>query len=342
MNAHLLIEAVVQQTMVFIAELATAGGVRAPLAHVAEQVFVDLTSELASRGVKKKVIADMFGMALRTYHRRVRELSESRTELGKTVWEAVLDFVHQHEPVSGRAVIDRFAGDNAEVVAGVLSDLTHSGLIYRAGRGDQARYRAANEADFAADAAERGSVHEHLVWLTAYRAGPCDAATLRAQSRLGESATEAALATLLADGRVRAEPHPDGLRYTSTRFEVPLGAAAGWEAAVLDHYQALVTAIITKLGRGTTRGQAHDHTGGSTWSLDVWPGHPLEAEAKGLLRELRERVDALRARIDAASASAGAEPALRERVVFYAGQYVREADSLTPDEATTREDDDEE
>ena len=61
MNAQLLIDAVVQQTMVFIASLATAGGVRAPLAHVAEQVFLDLTNELQNRGVKKNVIADNLG-----------------------------------------------------------------------------------------------------------------------------------------------------------------------------------------------------------------------------------------------------------------------------------------
>ena len=33
----------------------------------------------------KHVIADMFGMALRTYHRKVRELSESQTERGHSV-----------------------------------------------------------------------------------------------------------------------------------------------------------------------------------------------------------------------------------------------------------------
>src|SRR5262245_33808399 len=61
-NTHLLIDSIVQQTMVFIAQLATAGGVRAPLAHVADQVFLDLTRELQNQGVTKKVIADMFGM----------------------------------------------------------------------------------------------------------------------------------------------------------------------------------------------------------------------------------------------------------------------------------------
>jgi hypothetical protein len=323
MNAHLLIEAVVQQTMVFIAELATAGGVRAPLAHVAEQVFVDLTRELSQRGVKKKVIADMFGMALRTYHRRTRELSESRTELGKTVWEAVLEYVQKHEPVSGRQVITRFAGDDPEVVSGVLSDLSHSGLIYRAGRGDEARYRSADEADFAADANARTLVHEHLVWLTVYRRGPLSLAQLSAHTRLSEAIASTALGALVADGRVQERAEAAGPLYSAERFEVPLGAAVGWEAAVFDHYQALVMAVITKLRRGAGGGRPRDQVGGSTWSLDVWSGHPLEDEAKGLLGAVRKQVEALRERVDAVAASEG-EKSARERVVFYVGQYVRE------------------
>ncbi|MFT3921569.1 MAG: hypothetical protein QM778_03445 [Myxococcales bacterium] len=327
MNAHLLIDAVVQQTMVFIAELATAGGVRAPLAGVAEQVFLDLTRELAQRGVKKKVIADMFGMALRTYHRRLRELSESRTVVGKTVWEAVLEFVREREPVSGRAVLDRFAGDDPEVVSGVLSDLSHSGLIYRAGRGDDARYRIANEADFGSDSPGRSSVHEHLVWLTVYRNGPCDESTVQSVARLGEGIARACLERLAQDGRVRVVHKPEGTLYAAERFEVPVGAAVGWEAAVFDHYQALVTAVITKLKRGSARGEASDHTGGSTWTLEVWPGHPLELEAKTTLRGVRAQVDALRARVDAYRHQPP-QGAPVDRVVFYAGQYVRAADPL--------------
>jgi hypothetical protein len=41
-NVNLLIDAIVRQTTVLIAQLATAAGVRAPLAHTANQVFVDL------------------------------------------------------------------------------------------------------------------------------------------------------------------------------------------------------------------------------------------------------------------------------------------------------------
>jgi hypothetical protein len=322
-NAHLLIDAVVQQTMVFIAELATAGGVRAPLAHVAEQVFVDLTNELSHRGVKKNVIADMFGMALRTYHRRVRELSESKTEAGRSVWEAVLGYVRQKGPVSGHEVLRRFAGDDAEVVAGVLRDLAQSGLVYRAGRGDGARYRIAEEADFAGEEAATDAAREHLVWLTVYRNAPATEAGIVAATRIGAESCRAALESLIRSGRVVETRSVAGITYAADRFEVPIGASNGWEAAVLDHFQAVVTAIIAKLARGQQRGPARDLVGGSTWSLDVWPGHPLEQEAKALLKKVRASVEELRTRVDAHNASAR-YAGTRERVVFYAGQNVRE------------------
>jgi hypothetical protein len=322
-NAHLLIDAVVQQTMVFIAELATAGGVRAPLAHVAEQVFVDLTNELSQRGVKKNVIADMFGMALRTYHRRVRELSESKTEAGRSVWEAVLGYVRQKGPVSGHEVLRRFSGDDAEVVAGVLRDLAQSGLVYRAGRGDGARYRIAEEADFAGEEAATEATREHLVWLTVYRNAPVTEVTVVAATRLGTEACRAALESLIRSGRVVETRSASGVTYAADRFEVPIGASNGWEAAVLDHFQAVVTAIIAKLGRGQVRGPNKDLVGGSTWSLDVWQGHPFDQEAKALLKKVRASVEELRGRIDAHNASSSYSGA-RERVVFYAGQNVRE------------------
>jgi hypothetical protein len=70
-NVNLLIDSIVRQTTVLIAQLATASGGRPSLAHTANQVFIDLVRELKDQGVGSKVIADMFGLALRTYHDRV-------------------------------------------------------------------------------------------------------------------------------------------------------------------------------------------------------------------------------------------------------------------------------
>ena len=67
MNVNLLIDALVRQTTVLIAQLATAAGARAQLAHTANQVFMDLVRELKEQGLGNKVIADMFGLSPVSY-----------------------------------------------------------------------------------------------------------------------------------------------------------------------------------------------------------------------------------------------------------------------------------
>jgi hypothetical protein len=320
-NTHLLIDAIVQQTMVFIAQLATSGGVRAPLAHIADRVFLDLTQELQNQGVTKKVIADMFGMALRTYHRRVQETRESRTDSGSTVWEAVLTYIKQQEPVSAAEIHRRFARDDKDVVSGVLNDLANSGLAYRTGRGDRAVFRAAAQADFEAAEGSQETI-DWLVWLTTYRKGPLDAKELAQQTGLALDKCEAALTRLLQESRVAMAEQEGRQLYSSARFEVPLGDTQGWEIAVLDHYQAMASAICSKLNERASGASLGDRVGGSTWSLDVWQGHPLYEEATGTLRRVRQELENLRARIDEHNARP-TESAPRERVVFYAGQNLR-------------------
>jgi hypothetical protein len=325
MNTQLLIDAIVQQTMVFIAQLATAGGVRAPLAHVASQVFLDLTSELQNQGVSKKVIADMFGMALRTYHRRVRELHASRTESGSTLWEAVLSELREHQPLSVREVQRRFRRDDPQILIGVLNDLVASGLVYRAGRGEGAVFRVADAADFAEDADSRSEANRYLVWLAVYRDGPLDATRVAEVTRLSAEDCRVALAALTGAGRVRAAGEGEHAHYHSSEFDVPFGTTQGWETAVLDHFQALVSAISAKLASGAARSRPDDTVGGSTWSLDLWAGHPLEHEALGTLARMRAELDDLRRRVDGHS-TAGVPSSQRKRIIYYVGQYVREED----------------
>lgn len=90
MNTTLLINAIVRQTMVLVASLATASGQRAQLASVANLAFADLVRELREQELGNKVIADMFGLALRTYHRKVARLMRvvrcKGTRCGKPCW----------------------------------------------------------------------------------------------------------------------------------------------------------------------------------------------------------------------------------------------------------------
>ncbi len=49
MNLRLLIDGIVRQTTVLVAQLSTTSGVRSPLAQIADQVFLQLTQELESQ-----------------------------------------------------------------------------------------------------------------------------------------------------------------------------------------------------------------------------------------------------------------------------------------------------
>jgi DNA-binding MarR family transcriptional regulator len=328
LNTQLLVHGIVQQTMVLIAHVATVGGIRAPLARVANQVFLDLTEELTAQGLGKHVIADMFGMALRTYHRKVRAVSESQTDQGRSVWEAVLEYIREHQPVTGRQVRARFRNDDAQVVIGVLNDLTNSGLTYRSGRAQEAVYRIADAADFGAQHDEgRREAEEYLVWLAIYRDGPVALAQVAEAVSLPEPDCKRAVERLIREGRVSEHRDAQGTRYASERFDVPVGSEGGWEAAVLDHFQALVAAVCVKLRAGTSRSQHDDATGGGTYSFAVWPGHPLEDEARSLLPRVRAMVNDLRERVDRHNAGVE-QPAVQAPVVFYLGQYVKSDDGL--------------
>src|SRR6186713_419291 len=143
MNTQILIDNIVRQTTVLIAQLATSGGVRAPLAHIANQVFLELANELSGQGISRKVSADMFGMALRSYRRRVQRIAASETDRGRSLWEATLDYLSQRDLVSRREVLERFRRDDDTLLRGVLKDLCESGLVFKIGAGQETAYRAA-------------------------------------------------------------------------------------------------------------------------------------------------------------------------------------------------------
>ena len=324
MNTQALIDGIVQQTTVLIAHLATAGGIRAPLARIANRVFLELGEELSRQGVQKNVIADMFGMALRTYHRRVRSVAESETEAGHTVWDAVLDFIRDKQPVTASQIKDRFRHDEPSVVTGALSDLCGSGFVYRSGRGDGAVFRIAEAQDFEhANEAGRREANEYVVWLAVYRHGPLARAALLEATRLTDEQLEAALATLAADGRIEASRAPDGSSlYKSARFDVPVGASQGWEAAVLDHFRAVANAIANKVRQGRARSDFSDVIGGGTLSFDLEPGHPFEQRVTGLLDRVRKDVNALWSEVSTFNRSHTFDDERRFRVWFYFGQNV--------------------
>ena len=322
MNSQLLIDAVVQQVTVLIAQLATSGGVRAPVAHIANQVFVQLAHELESQGLSRKVSADMFGMALRAYQRKLRRLTEASTDPGSTLWHAALDFIRSAPLVTRQQLVERFSRDDERQLLSVVADLIESGLVFRSGSGARAVYRAASDAELG-ELNRLASVEgiDEWLWVLVYREGPLTEAALQERVARPPEELSEVLGRLVSEGRVQRLP--DG-RLGAKDFVVPLGSARGWEAAVFDHLKAVVQTICQRL-QLVDSGASNAAVGGSTYGFDVWPGHPLEAEVMGLRESLREQCGALRARVEAHNQAHGVPEDFRE-VVTYLGQCVFERD----------------
>jgi hypothetical protein len=134
------------------------------------------------------------------------------------------------------------------------------------------------------------------------------------------------------DRRTTSEERDGRVLFSSTECVIPFNDPAGWEAAVFDHFQAMVTAICTKLRLGRTHAAVGEWIGGSTYSFDVWEGHPDHEEVVGFLQATRERAVALRRRVETHNVSHTPPERAAKQVIAYVGQTVIFADGEGDDE----------
>ncbi len=215
----------------------------------------------------------MFGMALRSYQKKMRRLTESAAVGERTLWQAVLDLVEREQPTRRRARTLRarrrtrgrrcLEGSRAERPR-VRDGHRQPGAV----RGDEpgARDKLSAESDLDSIA--------NLAWLALFRR---------------EAETEAELVTLLGVEPERVAPRGRraGRRRASepqrrpARVEQP-GAAGGGGAGLGARdprsLRAVTVAIATKIQAGFGAAAASDKSGGSTFTFTVTPGHPHELE----------------------------------------------------------------
>jgi hypothetical protein len=325
-NAKLLIDSLVHQTTVLIAQLSTAAGIRAPLAHIADQVFLELSREIEAHGVSRKVAADMFGMAIRSYQKKVQRLTESVSVRDRTLWQAVLEHLKSGTS-SRRELLARFPHDDPVVVGSVLNDLVSSGLVSRTGSGDASVFAMTAEDDPARASVE----HRHadlvpIVWAMVYRSSGTTAAALREQLTVEAGALQAALEELEAEGRVSRLGTGEAATYSATTLVVPVDAEHGWEAAVFDHFQTVVRAISTKVRLGRAHSSHSDVNGGATLTFVLSPDHPDRDEVMNLLRRVRTDVNELWNRVQRHNEAHPVRDEAATSVSFYFGQCVTQED----------------
>jgi hypothetical protein len=320
-ESRVLIEAVMRQTVLLIAQLATSTGIRAPLANLADQVFLDLAREIEQQGVTRKVAADMFGMALRSYRRKVSRLRESVTVSEKTLWQAVFEHIAERGTATRSQLLGAFERDDEADVIAVLGDLVASGLVYATGRGRGAAYGLTSRADQEALLAERTlDTLTHLVWLAVVQPPGLTRAELGQRFPESPEMLDSALTGLLKDGRVERDDSEGETRFFSKRVVIPVGSEAGWETGVFDHFRAVCTALANKLRLGGAAAASHALIGGTTLSFELTPDHPHQQEVKGLLARVRSEALELWQRVAAYNAEHPPHEDTLERVIFYAGQ----------------------
>lgn len=320
MTIELLIQCIVRQTTVLIAQLATAGGARAPLAQIANQVFLDLVAELNRQGVGRKVSADMFGMGLRTFQRKIQRVMESTTDRGQSLWAAVFDHISTQKIATRASIQERFAKDDAAQIRGLLRDLCESGLVFSSGQGPGTMYRAASDDELQAFRQVRSPEGlDELVCAIVYRQGPISSERLAEVTRFELPELRGVLDRLVGSGGLEQVGAGEAAVYKTGSLCVPMGAPAGWEAAIFDHFQAMVKTICCRLREDRTTSSARDTVGGSTFTIDVWPGHPQEEEVHSTLARVRSLLMDLRQRTDMHNAAHGI-PERHDQVVLYVGQ----------------------
>lgn len=319
MNLRLLIDGIVRQTTVLVAQLATTSGVRSPIAQIADQVFLQLSSELENQGVPRAVAADMFGMALRAYQKKIARLTESTSKQGLTLWQAVYDFVKQESPTRKR-LMHRFQGDGEREVASVLHDLVSNGMLFTTGEGSNAAYGVTSE-QMRRQVLDSNDLDAliHIVWWRIFE-GVSSISQLAESLGLAESRVREAVSELERSGQVTML---DG-KLLARNLYIPAESSSGAEAAMLDHFRAVCQLIAfksrsfydTSPGEPTSQPPA---TGGSTFSFTVYPGHPEEAAVEALLPRMRKEVQELWLRVSTYNEQ-HAPPECARRVTFYCGQ----------------------
>ncbi len=330
MTIQLLIHGIVRQTTVLIAQLATSQGVRAPLAHIANHVFVDLARELERQGVSRSVSANMFGLGLRTYRRKIQRLSESSTEGGRSLWEIVLEYIVENGLVNRQQVLQRFSGDDETQVKAVLRDLCESQLVFSSGTGSSMAYRAATVEESEVLQRARGTEgEEDLLLSLMYREGPLTQQEIATMIQTDASQIETGIARLEDAGRIERVEDDGEVRFQARALVIPLGSPAGWEGAIFDHFKAMVGTVLCRL-RENRPATLEDHVGGSTYTLNVWDGHPLQQEVFGTLGRIRSMLGDVRERLDTYNSKHDMPDAFT-RVVVYAGQCVFHEDDEQTD-----------
>ncbi len=321
-----LVERMVPLVAELFATLAARDPLRMRFADIANKTLLDMVGVLQSEGVSQEAVAASLGLTIGGFRARMRKLREVSDEMGarhgpRTLLERVFSEVAAKEdagrPATYDALTTQFRGIKEDSLRGVLHFLVTSGLLSVSGRGRSKEYRVVVRRG------ARTSRYTDTV-VTLYREGPLSLDVLCARLGLGPTEAKQHIERLRSAGFLDESTIEGELRYRATDYHVPLGGAEGFEAALYDHFGAVIRAITKKVRLGRLRASSNDLTGGSTFSFDLSPDDPLWEQVTSFLSEQRPRLDGWlsEARKLAAARPSGGAP--RQKITIYIGQLVED------------------
>jgi len=335
MKRTMLIDAILRQTMVLIARLATADGERAPLSHVSNQVFLQLAKELRAKDIGNKIIADMFGITLRAYQSKLRRLEDLSVIDKKSIWQRLVSHMQTKGVATKESILADFGELDGEIVSGILNDLVINGLMTKSGRAKTTTYRWASES---ASGAGRSDVSATFLWVIIHRLGPVSRSELPALvPNMKLSDIETALDSLVQDLRIHVSETDGEPHYASEQCIIDEQNDHGWEASAYDHFRAVSSVLSSRAEKGAVSADIAQHTGGSTYYYEIDDNHPCKDEALSLLAQFRKKTSDLRRRVDEYNASRNTPIVNPSHAIFYMGQSLEEASWQLPSKVESNE-----
>ncbi len=164
-----------------------------------------------------------------------------------------------------------------------------------------------------------GNTRVWMAWGSVYRQPGITQDALARQVSCSDEELRTAIQRLVAEGRVRVT-ETGGLQ--AAGFQIPANASTGWESAVFDHFQAVATAIASKLQFLSGDKPGSDWIGGTTLRFELCADHPHAREVLGLLQETRQRLNQIWARVSDYNDEHPIDEERRFNVIFYFGQNV--------------------
>ncbi len=173
-------------------------------------------------------------------------------------------------------VIERFRSDGEREVTSVLRDLVTNGLVFATGDGANLCYGITSDHMQAQVLRARDlEAIVHLIWLKVFQ-GVGTRAELARSLGLTEDEVSTALDELQASGRVQWQDE----KWCTRHVHIPMGAVAGTEAAILDHFRAVCNVLIS-------RSRASMQPTEPTSSKPTRPGEGAQRFASPFIRDTR-------------------------------------------------------